>query len=565
MLKTLHIKNIALITDVTVELLDGLNILSGETGAGKSIVIDSLNFVLGERADKGLIRFGEDKAQVEAVFENYLTPNVGAFLDSQGIEAEEVLILRRKMTVSGKNECRINGNLVTLSVLKGLTELLCDIHGQHEHQSLLKTDNHLLLLDAYGGDKIASQKAKVAKIYSELKAYEKQLSAFGADDDRERRLDILSYQIEEIEKANLSDPEEEDNLLAERKKFRNAEKITSGLEESRQILDGYEQRSVIADLNTAKQLLAQISDYDDEIKEIVGRIESAKIELRDVSDTLEQLLDSNAFDERRLEWIENRLSVIRQVKKKYGATISDVTEFYDKIKAEHDMLANSAELVEELKENIAMASSKLEAECEKLSELRKSFAKKFEKDIFGELKDLGMGSSTFKVDFKPTAPASSGSDKVEFLISPNVGEPLKELAKIISGGEMSRFMLALKNITARLDDIGTMVFDEIDTGISGNIAQVVAEKLYNIAYDRQVIAVTHLPQLASMADTHYLIEKTVSGGKTSTNLKLLSGDDEIREIARLVGGKEYSDYAALHATEMKKHALAYKENRKKQA
>ena len=565
MLKTLHIKNIALITDVTVELLDGLNILSGETGAGKSIVIDSLNFVLGERADKGLIRFGEDKAQVEAVFENYLTPNVGAFLDSQGIEAEEVLILRRQMTVSGKNECRINGNLVTLSVLKGLTELLCDIHGQHEHQSLLKTDNHLLLLDAYGGDKIASQKAKVAKIYSELKAYEKQLSAFGADDDRERRLDILSYQIEEIEKANLSDPEEEDNLLAERKKFRNAEKITSGLEESRQILDGYEQRSVIADLNTAKQLLAQISDYDDEIKEIVGRIESAKIELRDVSDTLEQLLGSNAFDERRLEWIENRLSVIRQVKKKYGATISDVTEFYDKIKAEHDMLANSAELVEELKENIAMASSKLEAECEKLSELRKSFAKKFEKDIFGELKDLGMGNSTFKVDFKPTAPASSGSDKVEFLISPNVGEPLKELAKIISGGEMSRFMLALKNITARLDDIGTMVFDEIDTGISGNIAQVVAEKLYNIAYDRQVIAVTHLPQLASMADTHYLIEKTVSGGKTSTNLKLLSGDDEIREIARLVGGNEYSDYAALHATEMKKHALAYKENRKKQA
>ena len=345
MLKTLHIKNIALITDVTVELLDGLNILSGETGAGKSIVIDSLNFVLGERADKGLIRFGEDKAQVEAVFENYLTPNVGAFLDSQGIEAEEVLILRRQMTVSGKNECRINGNLVTLSVLKGLTELLCDIHGQHEHQSLLKTDNHLLLLDAYGGDKIASQKAKVAKIYSELKAYEKQLSAFGADGDRERRLDILAYQIEEIEKANLSDPEEEDNLLAERKKFRNAEKITSGLEESRQILDGYEQRSVIADLNTAKQLLAQISDYDDEIKEIVGRIESAKIELRDVSDTLEQLLGSNAFDERRLEWIENRLSVIRQVKKKYGATISDVTEFYDKIKAEHDMLANSAELV----------------------------------------------------------------------------------------------------------------------------------------------------------------------------------------------------------------------------
>lgn len=565
MLKTLHIKNIALITDVTVELLDGLNILSGETGAGKSIVIDSLNFVLGERADKGLIRFGEDKAQVEAVFENYLTPNVGAFLDSQGIEAEEVLIFRRQMTVSGKNECRINGNLVTLSVLKGLTELLCDIHGQHEHQSLLKTDNHLLLLDAYGGDKIASQKSKVAKIYSELKAYEKQLSAFGADGDRERRLDILAYQIEEIEKANLSDPEEEDNLLAERKKFRNAEKITSGLEESRQILDGYEQRSVIADLNTAKQLLAQISDYDDEIKEIVGRIESAKIELRDVSDTLEQLLDSNAFDERRLEWIENRLSVIRQVKKKYGATISDVTEFYDKIKAEHDMLANSAELVEELKENIEKTSSKLEAECEKLSELRKSFAKKFEKDIFGELKDLGMGSSTFKVDFKPTAPASSGSDKVEFLISPNVGEPLKELAKIISGGEMSRFMLALKNITARLDDIGTMVFDEIDTGISGNIAQVVAEKLYNIAYDRQVIAVTHLPQLASMADTHYLIEKTVSGGKTSTNLKLLSGDDEIRELARLVGGKEYSDYAALHAIEMKKHALAYKENRKKQA
>lgn len=565
MLRTLHIKNIALISDVVVELRDGLNILSGETGAGKSIVIDSLNFVLGERADKGLIRFGEDKAQVEAVFENYLTAGVENFLSEQGIDVEEVLILSRRMTTAGKNECRINGNLVTLSTLKGLTELLCDIHGQHEHQSLLKTDNHLLLLDAYGGEKIASEKSKVSKLFYELKSYEKQLSSFGEDDDRARKLDILAYQIEEIEKANLSDPDEEDNLLAERKKFRNAEKITSGLQEAHRILDGYEQRSVIADLNTARQLLSQIFDYDDEISDITERIESAKIELRDVSDTLESLLNSNSFDERRLEWIESRLSVIRQMKKKYGADISEITEFYEQIKAEHYKLANSSELVSALKENISVTSNKLAAECEKLSELRQKFAVKFEKDIYGELKDLGMGSSTFKVDFKTVMPTATGADKVEFLISPNVGEPLKELAKIISGGEMSRFMLALKNITARLDDIGTMVFDEIDTGISGNIAQVVAEKLYNIAYDRQVIAVTHLPQLASMADTHYLIEKTVSDGKTSTNLKLLESDDEIKELARLVGGKEYSDYAVLHATEMKKHALSYKQNLKNKA
>ncbi len=561
MLKLLHIKNIALISDVNVEFEDGLNILSGETGAGKSIIIDSLNFVLGERADKSLIRFGEDKAVVEAVFENYLTENVKVYLENQGIDAEEVLILRRQMTSQGKNECRINGGLVTLSTLRGLTELLADIHGQHEHQSLLKTEKHLELLDAYAENGVLKTKRNVAELYHTLKSYENELDSFGRDADRDRRLDLLKYQIDEIEEAELSDSDEEDKLLAERKRFRNAEKITSSLVESHSVLDGYDSRSVVADVNTARQLLLQISDYDDEIGELCDRLESVKIELKDIADTVESLSDANRFDEARLDFIEKRLAKIRNLKKKYGSTLSEIKAFYDDVVSEYDKLSNSEERVAELKTLIENCSEKLQSECEKLSEQRKKAAKKFEKEICGELKDLGMGSSTFAVSFESILPTAAGADKVEFLISPNVGEPLKELAKIISGGEMSRFMLALKNITARLDGISTMVFDEIDTGISGNIAQVVAEKLYNIAVDRQVIAVTHLPQLASMADLHYLIEKSVSGGKTLTRLIGLKGEDEIKEIARLVGGNSYSDYAVLHATEMKNHADAYKASR----
>lgn len=563
MLCQLSIENIALIEKLELELKNGLNILSGETGAGKSIIIDSLNFVLGERADKSLIRFGTDKASVEAVFEDYLTPSVNDCLDDLGIEAEDVLILRRKMSADGKNECRINGRISTLSALKSLTELLVDIHGQHEHQSLLKSTNHIKLLDKLGEKKIATVKSEVEKDFDNYTSLKKEFSRFGNADERERKLDILSFQIDEIEKADVKEGEE-DELLSARKRIRNMEKIISALEGAKNLLDGYDSQSVSASIKNANSLLNTISSYDENILPIVDRLDSCKVEITDISETLSDMLQKLDFDSRSAEQIEERLEVVRTILRKYGGSFESLQRFYEEATSEAQMLSNATERVEQLEKDIKIAAEKLLASAKKLSQERREIADKFEKDITKELCDLGMGGSTFKVEIDTTNDvdqiSANGADSVEFMISPNVGEPLKPLAKIISGGEMSRFMLAFKNILAGVDDIGTMVFDEIDTGISGNISQVVSEKMCNISRARQVIAVTHMPSLASMADNHYLISKSTENGKTLTHVDLL--EDDTDEVARLIGGNDYSIYAVPHAKEMKANAQRYKDSLK---
>lgn len=564
MLCQLSIENIALIDKLTLDLKDGLNILSGETGAGKSIIIDSLNFVLGERADKSLIRYGTDKASVEAVFEDYQTSEVKDYLDDLGIEVEDVLILRRKMSVDGKNECRINGRISTLSTLKGLTELLVDIHGQHEHQSLLKSANHITLLDKLGEKQIATLKEEVASDYKNYTSLRREFSRFGNADERARKLDILTFQIDEIEKADVKDGEEDD-LLASRKRIRNMEKIISALEGAKNLLDGYDSQSVSASLKNSGALLNAISSYDEAIEPILDRLDSCKVEITDISATLADMLEKLDFDSRSADKIEERLEVVRTILRKYGGSFESLQKFYDEATKEANILANAAQRVEELEIEIAKAAKKLLDSAKRLSKERRKVADKFEKDITNELCDLGMGGSTFKVETTAVEDvddiSANGMDSVEFMISPNVGEPLKPLAKIISGGEMSRFMLAFKNILAGVDDIGTMVFDEIDTGISGNISQVVSEKMCNISRARQVIAVTHMPSLAAMADNHYLISKSTENGKTLTHVDLL--DDDTDEVARLIGGNDYSIYAVPHAKEMKANAMRYKSTLKK--
>lgn len=563
MLCQLSIENIALIDKLELELKNGLNILSGETGAGKSIIIDSLNFVLGERADKSLIRFGTDKASVEAVFEDYLTPSIKDCLDDLGIEAEDVLILRRKMSADGKNECRINGRISTLSALKSLTELLVDIHGQHEHQSLLKSTNHIKLLDKLGEKKIGTVKGEVEKNFDDYTSLKKEFLRFGNADERERKLDILSFQIDEIEKADVKDGEE-DELLSARKRIRNMEKIISALEGAKNLLDGYDSQSVSASIKNANSLLNTISSYDENIVPIADRLDSCKVEITDISETLSDMLQKLDFDSRSAEQIEERLEVVRTILRKYGGSYESLQKFYEEATKEAQTLSNATERVERLETEIKVAAEKLLASAKELSQERRKIADKFEKDITKELCDLGMGGSTFKVEIDTTDDvdqiSANGADSVEFMISPNVGEPLKPLAKIISGGEMSRFMLAFKNILAGVDDIGTMVFDEIDTGISGNISQVVSEKMCNISRARQVIAVTHMPSLASMADNHYLISKSTENGKTLTHVDLLKDDTD--EVARLIGGNDYSIYAVPHAKEMKANAQRYKDSLK---
>ena len=561
MLSSVSVTNIALIDRLELSLGAGLNILSGETGAGKSIIIDALNFVLGERADKSLIRHGTDFAAVEAVFSDYETPAVTAYMQDVGIEPEEVLVIRRKMSADGKNECRINGRVSTLSTLKGLTELLVDIHGQHEHQSLVKPTNHEAMLDGVGGDKIAEAREKTACVYRNYRTLKEELDTLGDESERARRLDILTYQLEEIERADIREGEE-DELLEKRKRIRNMEKILSAIAGARESLDGYDGHSVTTSLKNAAAGLNSISSYDSRLDELCARLDEAKSEVADIAETLKDMAEELDFDSRSADEVEERLETVRGITRKYGGSFEALTAFYQKSKAEAEKLAGASERVGELEAELAAEGKKLASAAENLGNLRRAAAERFEADMTRELVDLGMGGTTFKVDIRsdyaPESVGPTGGDKVEFLISPNVGEPLKPLAKIISGGEMSRFMLALKNIVAGIDGIGTMVFDEIDTGISGRISAVVAEKMCNISRARQVIAITHMPALAAMADSHFLIEKGVEDGKTLTHLTLL--DDDTAEIARLVGGGEHSTHAVPHAKEMKKWAEDYKKS-----
>lgn len=559
MLSTLSIENIALIDKLELELKSGLNILSGETGAGKSIIIDSLNFVLGERADKSLIRFGTNYAVVQAVFEDYLTPQVSWYLDDFGFDVDDVLIIRRKMSIDGKNECRINGRLTNLSILRGLTSLLVDIHGQHEHQSLLNPDNHLELLDRLGGEKLLSARKEVQEAHGEYCSILDELYDFGDSDERARRLDILAFQIGDISEADIKEGEEEELLLG-RKRIRNMEKILGALQSAKSALDGYESSSVSSTLKSASSNLNSIADFDEDIPALQDRLLSAKVELEDISETLGDKIEQLGFDARSADKLEERLDVVRAILRKYGGSYEAVQKFYAEANEEFDKLNNADETVAKLEKELQKASETLVVRAEKLTKLRRETAKAFEKSILKELSDLGMNGSTFEVGIESTDDVrkigEDGADKIEFLISPNVGEPLKPLAKIISGGEMSRFMLAFKNILAKIDGIGTMVFDEIDTGISGNISAVVSEKMCNISRGRQVIAVTHMPSLAAMADNHYLIAKSTENGKTLTHITLL--EDDTDELARLIGGDSYSKYAIPHAKEMRAWADKYK-------
>ena len=561
MIQNLSVENIALIDKLNVELGEGLNILSGETGAGKSIIIDAVSFVLGERADRTLIRYGTESATVEAVFSDYITPAISEYLEEIGIEAEEILILNRKMTTEGKNSCRINGRVTTLSTLKGLTSLLVDIHGQHEHQSLLNPNSHISLLDSLGGDAHAELINKVKDEYKRYSSIKREFNSFGDDDERVRRLDVLSYQIAEIEKADVQEGEEED-LLEKRKRIRNMERILEALNSAKNILDGYESTAVSPALKTTVSTLNLISQYDNRIESLNERLEDARAEVVDIADTVKSILDELDFDRHSADQIEERLELVRMLQRKYGGSYNALVEFYQKASEEYERLSNAGDRVIELEAEMRKSVQSLKEACGNLTASRKAIADKFEKNILSELSDLGMGGSTFKVQIDtvetPDDFSSNGADTVEFLISPNVGEPLKPLAKIISGGEMSRFMLALKNILAGVDEIGTMIFDEIDTGISGHISAVVSEKMCNISRKRQVIAVTHMPSLAAMADNHYLIEKSTENGKTSTHLNLLNDDTD--EVARLIGGNDYSVHAIPHAKEMKGWADRYKQS-----
>lgn len=561
MLSGLIIQNIALIDRVEISLGEGFNVITGETGAGKSILVDALGLLLGARADKELVRIGTAKACVEGIFLLSGKDNIQVCKEF-GIEIEdEMLIIRREITADGKSMIRINGHAVTLSQLRAISMNLVDIHGQNEHQMLLITENHLQMLDRYAEDMLAEIKNDVKGAYETFRNVLKLRNEdWGNEEQRARKMDILRFQIDEIIDAAIYAGEKEE-LELEKKRLLSAESVREALESAHEALqpDGGAADGIGEALNALRRLVRIDEDYE----ELLSRLESAYYEIADVSQECADNAESLDADPQRLDQIEERLETIKNLCRKYGPTAEDVDAFLKKAQHELEFLENCDERMQKIEQDYQQSRLHLYRKSKRLSELRRKAAAIFEEEISMQLAELGMKNAKFSVSFSPLQEEEqadftvNGIDKCEFLFSANLGQPLKPLSKIISGGEMSRFMLGVKTVMAGRDFVPTMVFDEIDTGISGRMAQITAEKMSNIAKEHQVLCVTHLPQIAAMADRHFYIEKCIEDGNTKTHILEVNGNRRAEELARLVGG-ETSRYALQHAEDMIAYAQAYK-------
>ena len=560
MLKTLYLKNIALVDEAEIAFSEGLNVLSGETGAGKSVILDSIDFVLGAKADKGMIRSGQSECSVRAEFTcepELLRP----VLEELDLEESDTLLIVRRLNADGRGSLKVNGCPMTATMLRKLTSQLVDVHGQSEHFFLLKETNQLRLLDQIAGTE--RERAEVASLLKERRSYAEKLSSLGGDEgERERRADILRFQIDELENAALKEGEEEE-LTSLRTKYQNAEKILGGLKTVRDALlsDGGASDAV----NTAHRGLISIEKYGD-YAALSERLENALAEIEDIGETAESLAEELDIDEREAERVENRLDEIKSLKKKYGGSVEEALNFLSRAKEELQLLENSAEECEKLKALLESNAKKLYSACEALTKKRKEGAEGFTRRVTEELRTLNIPSARFEIAFDPYTEEdlpranAEGLDRVKFLFSANAGEPVKELGKIISGGEMSRFMLAVKAQLSAIGTIGTYIFDEIDAGIGGKTARVVAEKFADIAKTTQIIAVSHLAQIAAFADRQFLIEKKEEEGRTYSRIRALEEEERAGELVRLLGG-EQGGSALMHAEELLKNARAYRSER----
>ena len=563
MLRTLSINNIALITSSEIDFSNGLNILTGETGAGKSIIIDSLNFVLGARADKSLVRHGCNDAMVEAEFDD-INAVVGRMLDEYDIDYSEGVIISRKMTLDGKNVCRINGVKLPVGVLRNIAGALVDIYGQHENSILLNADTHIGIVDLFGGDKLVNIHDKYISAYRSYKSICNAIKKYSSIMDAEIRQEILQKQIKEIQDFGVIVGEEV-ALVKLCDSYDNIEEIKRATQGSYNALADMEGNANDLISNSIR-MLRGIEEYDESLEGYIDRLDSVMIEISDVASSVVSIGERLDVDEYEAGANIERLKVLHELQDKYGNSEEEILAYFDKISKEVEILGNSGFELEKLSADKSKAFTLLKKLGLDLTALRAKTAKKFSQLVVGELKELGMPNTTFSVEMISLSEddgiekdaTASGFDVVEFMISPNAGEPLKPLGKVISGGEMSRFMLAIKKISAEIDGVNVMVFDEIDTGISGKIAQVVACKLYDISISRQVLAVTHLPQLASMADNHYLIEKTTDNITTSTSVRLLDFDQSVTELAMMIDGLQGSVSAIAHASGLKSTANTYK-------
>jgi len=557
----ISIRNFALIDNVRLALSPGLNVLTGETGAGKSIIIDAVELALGARASAEVIRTGADKAVVDVVFDIMETPALGRLVAEMGLgEAPDpTLVVSREVPADGRAACRVNGRIVNLSVLRELTERLIDIHGQHEHQSLLRPERHVDLLDAFGGEEASTLRTEVAAAWRAWQGTLEEIRGLAGDErDRARKVDLLRFQAEEIGRAKLK-PTEEDELQEERRLLASAEKRHEAAARAYSSLyggDGAGPASAHDQLGRALGALEDMAVMDPGVGPMLEAIRQASYQVDDTARDVRQYRDAVFFDPGRLAEVESRLDLITSLKRKYGASVAEVLAFAAGAGAELERLSNSAELLGQLEDEARTQRADLGTLAGRLTELRQRVAGSLEGAIETSLGDLGMKKTRFQVGFVPEdPPGPRGAEKAEFLFSPNPGEPPKPLSRIASGGEMSRVMLALKAILAETDEISTMIFDEIDSGVGGGAAQAVGEKLATIALARQVVCVTHLARIASLSNAHYLISKEATGGRTETRVKTLTAEERVEEVARMLAGHPPTPITLANAKEMLEQGL----------
>lgn len=554
MLLELTIRNIALIESLCIEFAQGFNVLTGETGSGKSIVVDCVNLVLGGRADRDLVRTGAQKGSVQALFDISNNARARALAESLGVDCADGLIaVCRELSRGGRNVCRVSGVIVPLSTLKQLTGLLLDIHGQHEHQSLLNPARHIDFLDAFGGEEHRRLREEAARLHGERSGIASELKKLMADAAQKERLaDMLSFQVNEIASAKLKKGEEE-RLTAKLRILENSEKIRSGVETAYVMTYRGDGRMISAQeaLMRAANAMEGLASIDARYADLATRLRELYYSAQDVGYELQDVMDHLSFDPSLMDKISERLDLIDRLERKYGPNLEDVIAFGEDASARLAAIQSSDARIEAQKKELKRLDAGLKAACERLTASRRALAERLAAVIMEQLKDLGMERTRFEIRVDPEPkPTASGADRVEFMISPNPGEPLKPLSSIASGGELSRIMLALKAISMDADGVDSMVFDEIDTGVSGRMAQVVGEKMCRIACNRQVLCVTHLPQIAALGNAHYRVEKRTDGERTQTLVSCLDGEGRIRELSRLVGGAEDSESSLSHAAHM---------------
>lgn len=552
MLQELAIKNFAIIDALTISFDGGMTVLTGETGAGKSIIIDAVGLLAGGRASSDLIRHGENKTVVQGLFEMPDTPYLFDLMNDYGITPDrDQVVLQRELSNNGKNVTRVNGTLVTVAVLREIASHLIDIHGQNEHQELMNPQKHLYLLDQFGDESLAALLHAYEESYAEYQQIQTERSNLMLDEQQNiQRIDLLTFQINEIEQANLTDDNEEAALIEERNLLANYQRILQGLTTLYAVLQG-DEGNVIDQVGIGLEAIQRIESFGKNYQDLATNISESFYQLQDAAATIRNEMDEMSYDEGRLNEIELRLETLKQLKRKYGSTIKEIKAYYEAIVVELDMISNKESYLNQLQKRYDKAYVILMQVGADLTKKRREMGRKLEIEVQNQLKELYMDKATFQVVFKEQeAIRSNGLHDVEFYIAPNVGEPPKPLAKIASGGELSRMMLAMKTIFTQTQGITSIIFDEVDTGVSGRVAQAIANKIHVVSEHSQVLCITHLAQVAAISDQHFFIEKAVIEERTYTHVEKITGTKRTTEIARMLAGTEITDLSIAHAEEL---------------